>query len=293
MHYNKTRFYSNSFVLPALLIYFIFFLLPAIVGLLFSFTDWYVGRMLTPKFVGLENFIAIFSMNDMRRAINNTVIFSILTVVFKNVLGLLLAVIINSSLIRLKNYYRLTMYIPNIMSFVVIGVLFSSILLPQGILNSFLGFIGINTNEIDWLMNIKVSMLAISAVDIWKCTGFHLTIYLAGIMSISKDYFEASTIDGASAIQEFRNITLPLIMPTFNVNFILSLIGGLKVFDQVYVLTNGGPGNATAVISTMSFKLFGEGRWGLSSAYNLILTVAITTISLLFLNTLRKREVEF
>lgn len=292
MKNNITRFYRTSFAFPALFIYFLFFLFPGLVGVFLSFTDWYIDRLLTPKFIGIENYINIFNSAELRIALSNTVIFAVATVVLKNVLGLFFAILVTSKLVKMKNYYRVVLFFPYIMSFVVIGLIFSSIYHPQGVLNSFLGSISGGAWKVNWLGNRTMAMISISIMDVWQSMGFHMIIYIAGLMSIPKDCYEAAEIDGANRLQTFGKITMPLIMSTFNTNLILSIITGLKVFTQVYVLTNGGPGNATQVISTAGYKLFGEGRLGISSAYNVLLTAIITVICLVFLNVLRKKEVE-
>lgn len=292
MNRQMSKFYRGSFALPAFLFYFVFFLLPGIAGGILSFTDWHIDRLLAPVFVGLENYISIFRSAELKVALSNTVLFAVMTVVLKNVLGLLFAVLVTSRLVRFKNYYRIVLFFPYIMSFVVIGLLFSSLYHPSGILNSLLGFASNGVLKVDWLGNRSMAMVSVALMDVWQSMGFHMIIYIAGLMSIPKDCYEAARIDGAGSLQVFGRITLPLIMSTFNMNFILSVITGLKVFTQVYVLTNGGPGNATQVISTMGYKLFGEGRLGFSSAYNVLLTAIITVLCLLFLRVLQRREVE-
>jgi len=288
----RTSYYSVGFALPALLIYFVFFLLPGIVGFGLSFTDWYIDRLFSPKFIGLENFINIFQTDELKLAVSNTFLFSIVTVVLKNVFGLLLAILVTSSFVKFKNYYRVVLYFPNIVSFVVIGLLFSSIYQPQGIINSFFGSIGLDSLKVNWLGNRNIAIFSVSLMDVWQSIGFHMVIYIAGLIAIPRDYYEAANIDGANSIQQFKSITLPLIMTTFNINFVLSIITGLKVFVQVYVLTNGGPGNSTEVISTMVFKLFGEGRLGLSSACTFLLTAIVALISISVLKILKRNEVE-
>lgn len=292
MKKNNLNIYSNTFILPAFLIYFVFFLLPAILGTGLSFTDWYIDRLFSPRFVGFQNFINIIQASELKLALKNTFVFAIITVILKNILGLFMAMIVNSSLVKCKNYYRIVFYFPNIMCMVVVGLLFSSIYQPNGLINSFLGVLGLNNLQMDWLMDTRFSMYSISLMDVWQGVGFHMVIYLAGLVMISKDYYEACKIDGGNIFQEFRYITLPLILPTFNINFILTLITGLKVFIQVYVLTNGGPGNATEVISTTGYKLFGEGRLGLSSAYITLLTAIISIFCIIYLNISREKEVE-
>jgi raffinose/stachyose/melibiose transport system permease protein len=135
-------------------------------------------------------------------------------------------------------------------------------------------------------------MYTISAVEIWQWSGFHMAIYLAGLQSIPKEFGEAVLIDGAGPIRKFFSLTMPLIIATFNVNVVLALIGGFKVFELVFILTNGGPGTASEVVNTQIYRAFGNGEWGYGTAMNLVLFLFITLLALTVLNLLRRREVE-
>ena len=135
-------------------------------------------------------------------------------------------------------------------------------------------------------------MVSIAGVSIWQWSGYHMVVYLAGLQAIPASYYEAAKIDGASALQRFTNITFPMLAPAFNINMLLSLIGGLKVFSEPYALTNGGPGNASQVIALEVFSKFGRGQWGLGTALNVTLAVFVSIICIPVLYNMRKREVE-
>ncbi len=285
------RFYHPLFIAPAFIIFFVFFILPVVFGFGFSFTDW--NQYLTEiNFIGLKNFQEIFEDRVSMLALKNTLIFASVTTVGKNVLGLGLALILNTKL-RGRTVWRAIYFCPAILSTIVVGLVFSAVLHPTGLLNDALTFVGLESITRSWLTDKDIVMFTISAVEIWMYAGFHMAIYLAGLQSIPYDLLEAARIDGASPWQQFRYIIFPLIIPSFNINLIMSLIGGFKVFDMVYVLTNGGPGFASQVVSTMVYEAFGEGRWGYGTALNLILFVIISFISLVVLNFFRKREVEY
>ena len=164
--------------------------------------------------------------------------------------------------------------------------------LDGGILNQILTAVGLENLVRDWLGDGKTAMWAIIFVQIWKWSGFAMTIYLAGLQGISKDYYEAATIDGAGTWQKFKNITLPLLAPAFTVVITMNTIGGFKVFEQVYVMTNGGPGNATQVLNTYIYKEFSKGTLGRSSAASLLLFLMISVVAILVNRALTKREVE-
>lgn len=287
----SSRFYSPWFMVPAAAIFFMFFIVPVVCGFAYSFTDW--NQYLTEiNFVGLDNFKKIFADRVSTLALKNTLIFAAVTTVGKNIAGLGLALILNQKL-RGKTLWRGIFFLPCILSSIVVGLVFTAVLHPTGLLNDTLSLMGLSSLHHSWLTEKDIVMYTISFVEIWAYSGFHMAIYLAGLQSIPGDLLEAARIDGAGAGQQFRYIIFPLILPSFNINLVMSLIGGFKVFDQVYILTNGGPGYSSQVVSTMVYRAFGEGRWGYGTALNLVLFVIISVISLTILSFLRKREVEY
>jgi raffinose/stachyose/melibiose transport system permease protein len=288
--YNIGKTYSPLFVIPGFTVYALFFLIPVFIGFYYAFTDWnmYLDEI---SFAGLANFRRMFTHRVTSLAIKNTLIFSMVTTIGKNFFGLLLALALVKTL-RSGNIIRTIFFTPSILSYIVIGVLFSSILHPSGLLNDTLSLFGLSNFTRSWLADKDIVMYTVSAVEIWQWTGFHMAIYLAGLLSIPKGLNEACIIDGANAAQRFIHVTIPLIVPTFNVNLVLSLIGGLKVFEQIYILTNGGPGSASQVINTQIFEAFGNGEWGYGTAINLVLFIFITIIALTVLNLLRRKEIE-
>ncbi|MBE7679893.1 MULTISPECIES: carbohydrate ABC transporter permease [Paenibacillus] len=281
--------YSYYMIYPALLIYSIFFVIPAIAGFYYSFTDWRLDR-LELQFIGWDNFKKIFSDKTLILALQNTAIFAIVTVVGKNVIGLLLAVGLNMRL-RTKNLLRAIFYSPSILSILVISILFTPMLRTEGTINKLLEAVGLHSLSQAWLTNPSIVIWTIAIVSIWQSAGFQMAIYLAGLQSISQEYYEAATIDGASSWKSFFKITLPLLLPAININLMLTLIGGLKVFSEVYVMTGGGPGNASQVVGTIILRSFGEGNWGLGTAVNTLLFVVVTIIAIPLLIFMRRKEV--
>jgi len=281
--------YSYYMIYPALLIYSIFFVIPAIAGFYYSFTDWRLDR-LELQFIGWDNFNKIFSDKTLILALQNTAIFAIVTVIGKNVIGLLLAVGLNMRL-RTKNLLRAIFYSPSILSILVISILFTPMLRTEGTINNLLEAVGLHSLSQAWLTNPSIVIWTIAIVSIWQSAGFQMAIYLAGLQSISQEYYEAATIDGASSWKSFFKITLPLLLPAININLMLTLIGGLKVFSEVYVMTGGGPGNASQVVGTIILRSFGEGNWGLGTAVNTLLFVVVTIIAIPLLIFMRRKEV--
>jgi raffinose/stachyose/melibiose transport system permease protein len=282
--------YSYSLVMPALLVYLVIFVVPSFSGLYYALTDWSPTKSVI-NFIGLDNFKYIFQDETLLLALKNTFLYTVIVVIFKNALGLLLAVGLNLQL-KSRNFLRAVFFIPSIVSTIVIGLVFIPILQPEGLLNTFFRMLGLESFTQYWLSDTAVVMYTISAVSIWQWAGYHMVIYLAGIQTISSDYYEAAQLDGANMFQRFRHITLPLLAASININVILSLIGGLKVFSEVYALTNGGPGNASQVLTTSILSLFGEGRWGLGTALNVVLFMIVAVIAIPLLHQMRKQEVE-
>ncbi|WP_440119434.1 carbohydrate ABC transporter permease [Paenibacillus sp. QZ-Y1] len=287
---NRTKnLYSYYMIFPALIIYSIFFVVPALAAFYYSFTDWRLDR-LELKFIGWDNFRKIFSDKTLILALQNTAIFAIVTVVGKNVIGLLLAVGLNMRL-RTKNLLRAIFYSPSILSILVISILFTPMLRTEGTINHLLESVGLHSLSQAWLTNPSIVIWTIAIVSIWQSAGFQMAIYLAGLQSISQEYYEAAKIDGASSWRSFFKITLPLLLPAININLMLTLIGGLKVFSEVYVMTGGGPGNASQVVGTIILRSFGEGNWGLGTAVNTLLFVVVTIIAIPLLIFMRRKEV--
>lgn len=180
---------------------------------------------------------------------------------------------------------------PAILSMLITGLIFKSVLNPvTGVLNQFLRIIGLGALAQQWLVDPRFAFGSIIGVDAWKGVGYVMTIILAGLQSISPEYYEAANIDGASYFKKLKFITLPLIKSSIVVTVVLGIFYGLKVFDIVYVLTNGGPGYATTVLSTSVYSLFGLGSWGLGSALNSLLFVFMIIVGFFTVRFLNPSE---
>lgn len=214
--------YSYKLLLPILFLYVVFFVLPTIMGLGYSFTNWRADRD-ELEFIGFSNFTRIFKDRTILLALKNTFIYTVFTVLGKNIAGLILATLLNIQF-RSKNILRGIFYLPSILSTVAIGVVFTSILHPTGPLNDLLGRIGLEVLQQNWLDNRQIVMYSIGGVAIWMMAGYHMTIYLAGYQSIPADYYEAARIDGANALQRFFCISIPMLRASFNMNIILSVV---------------------------------------------------------------------
>ncbi|WP_343247251.1 sugar ABC transporter permease [Diplocloster hominis] len=286
------KFYPNYFTIPAVVLFVIFFAVPVAAAFALSFTDWNINRLFTPKFNGIDNFVYLVQDEYFLLALKNTFKFAIISTVLIIVIGLLLALLLNQKLFG-KSFYRTLFYLPAVLSLIVVGIMFTAVLrMGDGVLNQLLGALGLESLQRDWLGNPKTALNCVIFVQIWKWAGFAMAIFLAGLQGIPKDFYEAATIDGAGKWQQFRNITFPLLAPAFTVVVTMNTIGGFKVFEQVYVMTGGGPGNASQVLGTYIYREFSKGSLGRSTAMGLILFLMITVIALLINGLLKRREVE-
>jgi raffinose/stachyose/melibiose transport system permease protein len=290
---NKKKVYPIYFVYGALILYVVLFVIPSIIGIGYSFTDWsaYSDKL---NFVGLDNFKLVFSADeDYIDIIKNTLEFTFVTTIVKNVLGLILALLLTKS-IKLLNFHRGIMFMPSVLSTLIIGMIFQSILNPaNGLLNTFLRSIGLGALAGKWLVTSELAFGSVMAVDIWRGTGYIMTILIAGIMSISTTYYEAASIDGANGIQKFRFITYPLLLPTLATTTVLNVIYGLRVFDMIYALTNGGPGKTTTeVLYTAVFKKFGTGQYAVGTALSSVMFLFMAVLGVFMIKIMTRKEVE-
>lgn len=288
---NK-QIYPFYFVIGALLLYIVLYVLPSVIGIYYSFTDW--SRWSEGiNFIGFKNFKTIFSRNENYLLyISNTLKFTLITTAVKSVLGIVFALLVNRG-IKYKNFHRAAIFFPAILSFLVTGLIFRSILHPSmGFLNDTLHSLGLDFMAQKWLVDLKWVFKSVMAVDIWKGVGYIMTIYLAGLQSIPDIYYEAAEIDGASSFKKFRHVTLPLLMPAITITTVLNLIYGLRVFDIIYVLTGGGPGYTTEVLYSAVFREFGQGTYAVGNALSTVMVVIMVLIGYFVIRLFRKREVE-
>ncbi|MCY4021493.1 MAG: sugar ABC transporter permease [Chloroflexi bacterium] len=265
-------------ILPALTVYGIFKLYPLVSGLQMSLLRW--DGIEEPRYIGLRNFEKILSDEMTLTVLMNNVHYAVGTVVGKIVLSLILAILLHQAL-KGRTFYRTSLFMPVVMSFVVVGVLWSWLFNPQfGLINSFLRGLGLDFLVQDWLGDAAVALNSLILVDIWKWYGFHMVIFLAGLQSIPDELYEAARIDGASVWQQFLHVTLPMLQPVMIVNVTISLMGAFNVFDIPFIMTAGGPANATNVMALhiyiRGFKFY---RFGYSAALSYVLLVIVTLVA--------------
>jgi raffinose/stachyose/melibiose transport system permease protein len=280
----------NLMYIPALLLFGIFIYYPIIQGIQISFTNWN-GYSPHYSFVGLENYQYMFT--DMRtyKLILNTLIYGLGSTLFQNILGLAYAVFLNTNL-KGRGIVRTIVYFPVIVAPIIMGYVFYFIFQYNGgALNDIL--LALGKEPIDWLGNGPRAVWLITLVNTFQYMGVSMVIYLAGLQAIPKEYLEAAEIDGASGFYKFIQITLPLLMPAITVSVVLNIIEGLKLFDVIISLTNGGPGYASHSLSTMMSDLFFAGQnAGFAAALGNLMFVIISFFGITSLRFLRRREVD-
>ncbi len=291
---NKKKIYPQWFLIIPLVLYACFFLLPALLGVFYSFTDWnYRSSSSGTAFVGLQNYIEIFTSNkDYMSGILHTLMFTVMSNIIKLIPALLLAIMLQEGL-RGKGLYRTLLYLPSILPFVIIGLVFKSILnYNTGLLNTGMDVLQLGFLKQRWLSDLNVVWKSIYGVDAWRGIGYVMTIFLAGLNTIPKSYYEAAQIDGANFWQRLRAVTLPMLTGAITINLVFGITYGLKVFDVIYVLTNGGPGHATEVITTYSYQLYSNGQYGMSTALNTVLLAITAIVGIFVVKVMAKREVQ-
>ncbi|MCD9022010.1 carbohydrate ABC transporter permease [Cohnella silvisoli] len=282
--------YPYYLLLPGLLIFFCFFAYPSVSGFYYAFVNW--DGIQVRGFTGWDNFRNLIDRDDFGLVFYNTFLFTAVTTFFKIALGLLLAVLANMTL-RFSKLLRSVLFLPVILSYVAVGLVFSAIFEPdRGLLNQLLTWVGMGGWTQSWLTNEHLVMFSISAAEIWKTAGFCMMLFLAGLQTIPKDWYEAAQMDGAGAGARFRYITLPALRPVIQINVILTLISGLKVFDLVYTMTGGGPSGASEVISTVVYDSFSKGYYGEGTAANLLLFVLILVVVIFTHKLITKNDKE-
>lgn len=279
--------YPSWFYLPAAIIYGVLFLFPTVASLFFSLTRW---TLQSATFIGFGNFVTFFQEPNLYQGLINTLIYGALTSGLKVVLGLLLGMLLTSQIVG-RGYLRSVVFFPVLVSTVGVGITFTAMMHPtQGVINTTLAFFHIPGPG--WLTDPHLALFSVALVDVWKGVGLATVIYMAGLVSIPRDYYEAAGIDGANGWQKFRNITLPLVMPATTTVVILSLIGGLRSFDLIWAMTRGGPGFTSDVIASVIYKQYQAGFYGLSTAGNVVLFVLVAAIIVPLSIFLNRRQVE-
>ncbi|MDV4149797.1 sugar ABC transporter permease [Clostridium sp. AL.422] len=275
----KKNLTAYSFILPNFIGFAIFTLIPVIFAFVLSFLNWDGSNPIS--FAGLDNFKRLFTDSTFKIALKNTIIYSVATVPLTLVASLGIAVLLNQKIFG-RNFFRTVFFFPYVASLVAVAVVWNMIFNPSmGVVNSFLMSIGI-TDPPGWTSSTTWAMPVVIFVSIWKNMGYYMVIYLAALQGIPKDLYEAASIDGANGWQKFRKITLPMLTPTTFFVSIMLTISCFKVFDLVYMMTQGGPGRSTTVLVSHIYNIaFKEFSYGYSSAISMVLFLIVLIVTII------------
>lgn len=278
---RKDFFTGMGFILPSLLGFLIFTFIPVVISLCLSFTSWnFMEGIEGIKFNGLANYIRLFSDEWFLNSYKNNIIFTAVTVPVLIALGLVMATIINKYIYG-GGVVRTMIFIPYIASVVAVCTVWMVLLQPSyGPVNEFFRSIGIE-NPPGWLADFKWSLPSIMIIYVWQQVGYYSIVFLAGLKGLPEDVYEAAKVDGASSIRQFFSLTVPLISPTTFFLTIMGIIGSFKVFDQISVLTQGGPGSSSSVMAYYVYRTafdYFEMGYANTLAWALFVLVFIVTL---------------
>ncbi|MCL6088247.1 MAG: sugar ABC transporter permease [Actinobacteria bacterium] len=275
-----------KWLIPSAVLFAIFLLYPIIFSFVISFFKW---SGYTPSsfenFVGLKNYIHLFTDMFVWKSFRNTIFLVISVVVFQNIIALFLALVIFFGKFKFDNLIRAIFFFPVIMSAVVVGLVFCKFFQIDGAVNQFLEVIGLSKLTQAWLVNPNLNIWIISFVGVWSWTGFNLVIFYAGLQSIDKNLLEAAFIDGATLTRSITAVVIPLLKPIIFLCALLNFIGGFKVFDLVWVMTNGGPAHSSDVLTTymyyQSFQTLGPNNMGYGATIAMLMVVVVLIFSVI------------
>lgn len=274
--------------LPAVAVFITFFILPLVFTIRYSFYNW---TNFSPDvfFVGLKNYKKLFSDITIIGGIKNSLTYAFFTVLLQNLISLPVAVVLNTKF-KGKNFFRATFFCPAVLSTLVVGYLWKYILSASdfGFVNHILNQLGVGT--VNFLGNGKLALVSIIFTQVWQWFGWSMVIYLGNLQSISDDLYEAASIDGASTLRKFWHITIPGLAPAIKINLVTGIISGLKVFDVVLSMTNGGPAHKTDTILSLMFAKFSEGNYGYASSFGIMFLIVSMVLSAVLLGLFGKWE---
>ncbi len=276
------------FLVPGLIILGAFIFYPMLHAIWLSFTNYNIVN--DAEFIGLENYQKLFNDPMFWKVLGQTLLYLIIVVPALVVLPIFLAILVNKQ-IKGIGFFRSAYYIPVVTSMVVVGIAWKWVYADQGVLNYILDSLGVISEPINWLTSTSTSLFAVMIVTIWKGLGYYMVIYLAGLQSIPDDLYEAADIDGASKWKQIWHITVPLLMPSIMIVTIMSSISAMKVFEEIYVMTGGGPLNSS---KTLVFYIYQEAfeklQMGYASAAGVVLFLITLIFSIINIKFMNKKE---
>lgn len=288
--WNERRLTALLFLLPGLVVFLIFVVAPIFLSARYSLFDW-TGLGGLTDFVGLGNYRRLLNDQFFWQSVWNNVFVVIWSLVTQLPLAIGLAVLLTGKL-KGSTFFRTVYFAPMVLSEVIVAVIWSWIYNPQfGMLNTLLRDVGLGNFTQSWLSDPSIVMISVMVVTTWKYLGFYLVIYIAAIQGIPRELYESAQIDGATGLQQQRFITLPLLGSTTRVVTLLMIVGSLKFFDMVWILTEGGPSNSSSVMATYMFKQsFRSQKFGYGSAVAFTLFALAAVVAVIYIFVTRQRE---
>jgi multiple sugar transport system permease protein len=281
-----------GFAAPFTVLFAVFMALPVLASLVMSATDLRGTDLRTPfavEFVWLDNYVRLWSDEALRRAAANTAVFVLAGVPLTVTAGLAAASALNSGLVRLRAAFRVGFYLPVVTSIVAIAVVWRFVLDPEvGLVNNLLRLVGVRGP--DWLGDPSLALPSIIAMAVWRNFGFLMVIFLAGLQAVPAELYESARLDGAGRWAQFRHVTLPLLRPTLLFGGVVTGIGYLQLFEEPFVMTQGGPLSSTLSVSYHIYNQFGFGNYGYAAAVSYVLFAAIVALSALQFRLLRSKD---
>lgn len=274
---NKTKLYIAMFVLPAIIIYLMFQIIPLIAAVYFSFMNWNGIAGSPLSYVGMKNYVDAFHDADFLLALKNMAKMVVFSVIFHTPIALLMAVAINT---RCKGFraFKALFFVPTVFPLTSVGLMWYFVFMPTGSLNALLTNVGLKEMVTPWLVNRATAINTIIFVNIWAGVGYYMVILLAGLTTIPDELYEAASIDGATGVNKFFRITIPMLKSTISMCILMDIIGSVKVFDLVFAMTGGGPNGLTNLPTTLMYnEAFKYSHYGLGSAIGIIILIICLT----------------
>jgi multiple sugar transport system permease protein len=284
---RRLRQYGAAYLLiaPVLLAVLAFLYLPSVFSLYWSFTKY--NGFTPPRWVGLDNYTHLLGNARFRQAVGNTVLFVVITMGVGPVLGLLTALLLNGRL-RLRGLFRTVYFLPVTISLVATATIWKMLLTENGLANQVLGVFGVSGHA--WLADPGTALPAVAAASIWQGFGFETVVFLAALQSVPGELLDAADVDGAGPLRRFWHVTLPALRPTVAFVYVYGVIGAFQVFDQVFVMTQGGPLGSTNTVVASLVDRFNELDLGSASATAYLLLVVLAGLSFMQLRAFRKAD---
>lgn len=285
MNKRKGQIAPYLFLLPNLLIFGIFVILPSVFGFVISFTKWDV--LTSPAFVGLGNYIRIFNDSRFWDTFLRTLVYVLMSVPLTFLLSMVLALILNTGM-KARGLFRAIFYLPAMLSFIIIGISWQWLLGDNfGVVNYILHSVGLQ--PVRWLTTSTTAMMMVVLATVWARSGYYMVMFLAGLQGIPETYYEAADIDGANKWQQFKEITLPLLKPTSLVVLVLNTIEVFKMYGLVHSMTTGGPGRSTTfIVQEIYSTAFSRGNMGYAATMSMILFMTLCVLTIIYFRINKK-----